>query len=604
MFRITRFLIFLSTVLLAVFTVAIAQTPQRDNRARTASVSGRVTIAGKPAVNAKVVITEANDRHAVGNQGFSIDLQGSGAGEDYVALTDAEGRYRATNLPEGKYEAHVSLGGCVREKPSPNESLMESFSLSEGASRENVDFALVRGGVITGRVTDGDGRPLIERAVSLQVVDEGGQKRDARAQNIPNWMMTLNMFQTDDRGVYRIFGLRAGRYVLSAGGDSNMGLATGAEFARVWHPDATDENQAKVIEVAAGGEVTGVDIRLGVAKKTYEASGRVVDDETGKPIAGASVIYTKSGDSGEIVGFGLPVATPKTDEQGNFHLSGLTPGQYRLSLADFASFLTGGGSGYYSDGARFEIQSADVAGVEIRAKRGATISGVAVIEDADQSAKSGLSQTMIMAYSTPSTMPPSPNEAGENAFSSAMTPVGSRIGSDGGFTLKGVRPGKVMIQAFSMNGGALKITRIERGGVEMRNEIMVTEREEISGVRIVFGKGSCVIRGQVNVTGGGALKDWRMSVTASSEKEGLAASFGRSGGSAEVDDKGRFVIEGLLPGEYQLTLMVTSRGDTNSPPRPGDGVPAPVTQKALVTKGQEAQVTMTLDLSKKNREEK
>jgi hypothetical protein len=603
MFRFARFPIFLSIALLAVFTVAKAQTPQRDNRPRTASVSGRVTIAGQPAVNAKVVITEVNDRPAPGNNVVSMDLQGSGAGDDYVALTDAEGRYRATNLPEGKYEAHVSLGGCVREKPSPNASLMESFSLSEGASRENVDFALVRGGVITGRVTDADGRPLIARAVGLQVVDEGGQKRDARAQNIPNWMMTVNMFQTDDRGVYRIFGLRAGRYVVSAGGDSNMGLAAGAEYPRAWHPDATDENQAKVIEVTAGGEVTGVDIRLGVAKKSYEASGRVVDDETGKPIAGASVIYTKSGGSGEIVGFSLPVTAPKTDEQGNFHFSGLTPGQYRLSLSDFASFLTGGGSGYYSDGAKFEIQSADVAGVEIRAKRGATISGVAVIEDADQSAKSGLSQTMILAHSMPSTMQPSPNEVDENPFASAMTPVGSRIGSDGGFSLKGIRPGKVMIQAISMNGAALNITRIERGGVETRNEIMVTEREEISGVRIVLGKGSCVIRGQVNVTGGGALKDWRMFVTASSEKEGVASFFGSSGRSAEVDDKGRFVIEGLLPGEYQLTLMATSRADTNSPPRPTDGVPEPVTQKVVVTKGQEAQVTMTLELSKKNREE-
>ena len=607
MFRFTRFLIFLSIVLLAVFTVARAQTPQRDNRPRTASVSGRVTIAGKPAVNAKVVITEVNDRPApAGNQGFSIELPGSGAGEDYVVLTDAEGRYRVTNLPEGKYEAQVSLRGCVRERPSTNESLVESFSLNEGASRENVDFALVRGGVITGRVTDADGRPLIARAVSLQVVDEGGQKLDARAQNLQNWMMTLNMFQTDDRGVYRIFGLRAGRYVVSAGGDSNMAFVTeaGAEYARVWHPDATDENQAKVIEVPAGGEVTGVDIRLGVAKKTYEASGRVVDDETGKPIAGASVIYTKAGGFGESVDFGLSGATPKTDDQGNFHFSGLTPGQYLLSLADFTSFLTGGGSGYYSDGAKFEIQSADVAGVEIRAKRGATISGVAVIEDADQSAKSSLSQTMIMATSMPSSMPPSPNEVNENAFGSAMTPVSSRIGSDGGFSLKGIRPGRVMIQAFSINGAALNITRIERGGVETRDEIMVTGREEISGVRIVFGKGSCVIRGQVNVTGGGELKDWRMSVTARSEKEVGAALFGASGGSAEVDGKGRFVIEGLLPGEYQLTLMTSSRPDTNSPSSPVINVLAPVTQKVIVTKGQEAQVTMMLDLSKTNRMEK
>jgi Carboxypeptidase regulatory-like domain len=584
-------------------SAANAQTPQRDSRLRTASVSGRVTIAGKPAVNAKVVITEVKDRPAPGNQGFSFDPPGSGAGEDHVVLTDTEGRYRAANLPEGRYEAQVSLAGCVREKASRNDTLMESFSLGEGASRENVDFALVRGGVITGRVTDASGRPLIARAVSLQVVEEGGQKLDARnLHNVQSLMTAFEMFQTDDRGVYRIFGLRAGRYLVSAGGDSSMSIVTGAdaEYARVWHPDATDENQAKVIEVAAGGEVTGVDIRLGAAKKAYEASGRVVDDETGEPIAGASVICTKARGSSASVGLGSPGAMPRTDEQGNFHFGSLTPGQYLLSLTDFASFLTGGGGNYYSDGVKFEIQSADVAGVEIRAKRGATISGVAVVDDADQSAKTGLAQTIIMAHS----MPASLNEIDENALSSLMAPSSSRIGSDGGFSLKGLRPGKVTIQALNMTGAALNITRIERGGVEMRDEIVVTGREEINGVRVVFGKRSGVIRGQVNVTGGAASEDWRMVVTASSEKEGAAALFDDSGGSAEVDDKGRFVIEGLLPGEYQLTLMTTPRADSNSPPRPDDRIPAPVTQKVIITKGQEARVTMTLDLSKKNREAK
>jgi len=600
MVRFTRSRIFLSITLIAVFTIANAQTPQRDTRPRTASISGRVTIAGKAALNAKVVV---KDRPALGNQDFSIAPSGSGGGEDHVVLTDAEGRYRVTNLPEGKYEAHVSLGGCVREKSSLNGSLVESITLDEGESLENVDFALVRGGVITGRVTDADGRPLIARVVSLQVVNEGGRKQDVRnLQDFQNLMTTSDMFQTDDRGVYRIFGLRAGRYLVSAGGDSDMGLVSGAggDYLRAWHPDAADENQAKVIVVAAGGEVTGVDIRLGVAKGTYEASGRVIDDETGMPIAGASMVCAKVGGSGVGIDSDLSGAMPKADEQGNFRISGLTPGQYQLSLGDFAAILTGAGGSYYSDGAKFEIQSADVAGVEIRAKRGATISGVAVIEDADQSAKSGLSQTIIMAHSTPT----SPNEADENALASAMAPVSSRIGGDGGFSLKGLRPGKVMIQALSMTGRALNITRIERGGVEMSEGIVVTGREEISGVRIVFGKGSCVIRGQVNVTGGAALKDWRGVVTASIEKGGGAASSGDSGGSAEVDEKGRFVIEGLLPGEYQLRLTAMPRGDTNSPPGVDVNLPKPITQKVVVTKGQEARVTITVDLSKKNQEEK
>ena len=487
MLRITRFQILLSITSLFIFSVANAQTPQQDSRPRTASVSGRVTVAGKPAVNVKVVVTEVKDRPAPGSQDFSMDLTGVGTGEDHVALTDAEGRYRVTNLPEGKYEAKVSMGGHVREKPSPNASLIESFSLNGGESRGNVNFTLVRGGVITGRVTDADGRPLIARAVSLRVVDEQGGKTVAPgSQNPMNMVMGFEGSQTDDRGVYRIFGLRAGRYLVSAGGESDVFTGTAGNYPRAWHPDAADENQAKVVEVTSGGEVTGVDIRLGAAKKTYEALGRVVDDETGKPIAGAGVmcIRVKAADESAAIdgiGFGGFGGNAKTDEQGNFRFAGLAPGQYQLNLADYESLLTGGGN-YYSDGAKFEIHGGDVAGVEMRAKSGATISGVAVIEDADQSAKSSLSQTMLMAYSSP----PSPNEEGENAVASQMTPAISRVGSDGAFSLKGLRPGKVTIQAFIVTAGPLKITRIERGGVEMTEGIVVTGREDITGVRVVI----------------------------------------------------------------------------------------------------------------------
>jgi hypothetical protein len=181
-----------------------------------------------------------------------------------------------------------------------------------------------------------------------------------------------------------------------------------------------------------------------------------------------------------------------------------------------------------------------------------------------------------------------------------MTPAASRIGSDGAFSIKGIRPGKVMIQAFSADGGALRIVRIERGGVEMTDGIAVTGREDITGVRVIFGKGSGVIRGQVQITGGAAPKGWRMNVTAHSEKN--ISGFGSSGGYAEVDSKGRFVIEGLLPGEYTLTLMTRHEPDPNTPIQ--HNVTTHVTQKVIVVKGQDTQVTMTLDLNKKAQEEK
>jgi hypothetical protein len=603
MFPGDRFSILLLMALLGAFSIADAQTSQNDNRLRTASISGRVTISGKAASSAKVVITEIKDGSGLANQDIPIASQGLKAGEAHVVLTDAAGRYRLINLPEGRYETRVILKGYVKEKRSESEMLIESFSLNEGESRENVDFTLVRGGVITGRVTNADGRPLIGRLITLQVVDEQGLKADAPGlQEMADFVMKADMFQTDDRGVYRIYGLRAGRYLLSAGGDSNavINLMTGAggDYPRTWYPDATNENQAKIIKVDTGGEITGVDIKLGDIKRTYEVVGRVVDDETGNPIAGSAIacIQIKSTDESAITaGTGSKefFGNTKADNQGNFRLVGLAPGQYLLSLGDYEALLTGSGGYHYSDGAKLEIQSSDVAGVEIKAKLGATISGAVVVEDADPTAKQALSQMMIMAA-----LPPPPNAVNEGEIASAMSPTVSRIGSDGGFIIKGVRPGNVTLNVYGLTESPFKLLRIELGG-QISDGIIVAGREDVTGVRVILGKVSGVIRGQVNVTGGALPEGFKMEVFADRVKDSVSENFSAYG---IVDNKGRFVIEGLLPGEWVLKLIMT--------PPPGAGLnslngpnPEPVFQRVILAKGQEAKVTMTVDLSKQDQEE-
>ena len=47
-------------LLLSLFSQSGAQQPQQANRQGAASISGRLTLSGKPAVNAEVTITENN----------------------------------------------------------------------------------------------------------------------------------------------------------------------------------------------------------------------------------------------------------------------------------------------------------------------------------------------------------------------------------------------------------------------------------------------------------------------------------------------------------------------------------------------------------------
>jgi hypothetical protein len=68
-----------------------------------------------------------------------------------------------------------------------------------------------------------------------------------------------------------------------------------------------------------------------------------------------------------------------------------------------------------------------------------------------------------------------------------------------------------------------------------------------------------------------------------------------SGRGAQVDSRGRFVIEGLSSGDYDLTLQVIIPGERARRI-------APVKQSVTVTSGVEADVVMTLDLNAKQPE--
>src|SRR5215475_371289 len=150
---------------------AIAQTPQRENRPRTASVSGRVTIAGKPATNAVITVVETDLKPGAGDSDLRIPLQAK-------TRTDGDGRYLVGGLAEGRYVVNAELKAFVGADSSGKRTLTRTASLDEGEAREKIDFALIRGGVMTGKVVDDEGAPLIAKRIQLYTVDGQGQKRE------------------------------------------------------------------------------------------------------------------------------------------------------------------------------------------------------------------------------------------------------------------------------------------------------------------------------------------------------------------------------------------------------------------------------------------
>jgi hypothetical protein len=167
----------------------------------TGSISGKVTVKGK------------------GVAGVSVCARApqSGGRPDraLVAETDDQGNYRLSNVALGEYEVIPA---------SPQFALIgfetiKRVLLSEGEAVQNIDFALVRGGVITGKVVDAEGRPVIEEMIEI-VVAEGANGQV---------MVQLNPSSpaTDDRGVYRAYGLPPGKYKVAAGADEKSHVRCG-----------------------------------------------------------------------------------------------------------------------------------------------------------------------------------------------------------------------------------------------------------------------------------------------------------------------------------------------------------------------------------------
>jgi 5-hydroxyisourate hydrolase-like protein (transthyretin family) len=158
------------------------------------------------------------------------------------AETDSNGRYSLANLPAIEVRVSAAKPGYVLSAATPTGTDI-TLDLSAGQALSGQDLDLLPGGVVAGRVTDELGEPLA--GVQIQV-------RRTGANNRPTGTL---LPVTDDRGVYRVFGLAPGRYILKA-------LRSKPNLAELYYPGKSDEDQAEPIEVRAGSEVEGLDFRF------------------------------------------------------------------------------------------------------------------------------------------------------------------------------------------------------------------------------------------------------------------------------------------------------------------------------------------------------
>lgn len=529
---------------------------QSQNKVATGSISGRVTLGGKPAAGVTVLLTPS-------------DYYGPIEKPLPKATTDDEGHFSLTNVPAGNYLLQTFTLAYVAPSDDMRGRAGKLLNLSEGEAVEGIDIALTRGGVITGKIMEANGQPLIQESVRLTTLDERDQKRPF---NMPFFFMQT----TDDRGVYRLFGVPPGRYIVSVGMDTSQGAASSAygpphplTYHLTDHPGVTDQSKATVVEVQSGSEAIDVDISVGRSESTYKASGHIVDADTGKPVSGVSYAYgsiEQGGKSFSSFSPGRPA-----NSRGEFQIEGVLPGRY-------AAFVTATEPrDFYSDPALFEVIAGDITGLEIKVHRGSSISGVVIVEG-----------------DHPEDALRVPNlRLGVHIESETLTTPASvvSIPPDGSFRATGLQPGKVsLFLATYPPPKGLSLLRVERDGVEQTQGFDIGAAEQVTGVRIVLGYGTGVIRGAITIEGGKLAQASRNYVMCRRISDNQSYSRGQP--PVFADARGRFNIEGLMPGEYEISITTTVVPVSGGAPRVKS---ARVT--ASVTNGAETQATLVIDLN-------
>jgi len=435
---------------------------------------------------------------------------------------DENGRFSFTSVAAGNYSISAVAPGYV--SPEKTDFGGRKLSVADGENVENVDLEIKRGGVIAGRIIDSQGRPVIEEPVTLKELGENGFLQFA-----PNF----DMFRTDDRGVYRIYGLPPGRYLVSVGHEpSGQSIAKSRTFyPRVFYPDATSESAAKVIGVSEGSEATDIDISVSDPKETRDVSGRVVDVDTGQPVGGVRIdVRRVSGDGGH---------ESESGPNGEFRVFGLLPGKYTLFTRSRFN------SGFVGEPLIFDVSEGDASGIELKVRRStASISGMVVIVGTnDPKVLAKLSQVNIFAevhLADPKFQSPAEIE---------MFPV--KANADGSFRINGLPAGKTRISIGMGAETGLKIARIEHNGAPADKGIEIDAGEQVTGFRIVLHYGALTLHGEVKVVGGTLPDGYRIEVDARGTDQSMPYD-----GWALVDARGRFVIENLGPGEYEIRLIV------------------------------------------------
>ena len=618
--------VLMSCALVAAVASGSAQTqvPARDVRVTAVAPRGTADL---------TVIVSTADQPGEPLSRAIVTMQAGELDIPYIGLSDDQGRVVFRELAAGNYLLTASKPGFVRTyygSTQPGRGPGVAVTVLEGQHVSGIRMRVLHGSVITGVLSNAAGRPAANQSVrAIPVRAVGGERRAVNASESANLFAMDNqnaiaLVTTDDRGVYRIFGLAPGDYLVSvpaigvstqevrqmaaaelewadktvaagtpAGGmaaaDAPPGSPTVA-YSPVYYPGTTVPADATLITLGPDEVRSGVDFALQLLP-TAQVQGRLID-ASGRPQGSVSVSLKPTRPDGLDLFASLMNGSGRTQQDGTFTIQGVKPGQYtlaaRAAVRDpaaappdaaelrqqaIASVMGGGGSGMtHWASEEIGVNGRDVTDVTLTLRPGSTISGRIVYDATTKTPPADLSKTQV-SITTASGSGGSPTDVLSNMTGGGGN-IGATVAQDGTFKVSGVPPGRyrlmtqqgliaLPVQNLAIGGWMLKSAMT--GGRDMVDSpIDVKSGEDVTGVVVTFTDHPAELSGTVYDPAGRVTPNFPIVVF--STDRGYWTPSSRRVVTARPASDGKFKVTGLPAGEYYVcAVTAVSRTEVYDP---------------------------------------
>lgn len=549
---------------------AVAQTPARD-AAKPVQV-GTSVLAGT------IVIDDADARPL---RRVRVGIVTSDRQVSRTTVTDDAGRFSFTALPAGRYMLNASRQGYVnaaygaRRPNRPGTALV----LAEGQRTTGLNLRMARGSIISGVLVDQNGEPFSGATVNaMRNMFVGSGQRT---------LFPASSAQTDDRGQYRIWGLAAGDYVVSASvgfisptRDADIARLTDADikramsdigagtarpggpsgtptdpsarprtvgYASVFYPGTSVAAQAIPIKLGVAEERSGVDFPLSLVP-TARVEGIVTVPEGITPQT-LSVQMVGSNPQGVLLDV-FRRAAPAPD--GYFFFSGVVPGPYAIVVQGQPPGGLAGRPPVPTAAPRqpthwaradVTVDGQDISGVTLTLQAGMLVSGRIQFEGTS-APPSDLSRLRINLLPVQS-----PGEV-------SLGQMQIQPDASGAFSITGVVPGRYrLMSAIPSPRPDTSVWQLKSSTIHGRDtlDFPIDLREGADNAIITFTDRTTELSGLVQDAGGQPAPEYHVVVFARDKTYWTPQS--RRIRSLRPAADGKYTIPNLPPGEYLITAV-------------------------------------------------